>query len=96
MDQSIKVTSKKFALSVRDFLRGAAVSVGTAAFTVIQQSFEAGNLAINWKPIAVASGAAFFAYLVKNYFTPATVQKEIPNDQVAAAKAGTIDPTAAK
>lgn len=94
MDQTIKVTSKKFALNVWDFLKGAGLAVGAAVATALEHSFESGAFTINWKPIAVTAAATFFAYLVKNFFTPAKVEKQITNDQVESAKAGNLEEVA--
>lgn len=66
--------SKKFTLQASDFVRGAALAVGTAVLTVVQQSLERGELKFNWSLIGTTAISAFVAYLVKNYaFEPAKV-----------------------
>lgn len=58
--------SKKYTLQLSDFWKGAALAVGTAILTVVQQSFEAGSLKLNWSLMGSIAIGAFISYLVKN------------------------------
>jgi hypothetical protein len=68
------VTSKKFSLDWKDAAKGFVMSALTAFITVVYSSLEAGTLEFDWKKIGVASLTAGFAYLLKNFFTPAEVK----------------------
>lgn len=60
---------KKFSLQTRDWLKGLAVSVGTAVLMIVQQSLDADTLTFNWKAIGMAAVGAAITYLGKNFFT---------------------------
>lgn len=83
----VTVTSKKYWLNAKDFLKGMFIAIGTSVFTVVQTSLDAGQLVLNWKTIITVALAASVTYLLKNFFTPASVQKVIPNSEVADVKA---------
>lgn len=92
---NIKVTSKKYSLNAQDFIKGAFLAVGGSVLTYLQTSIDSGNWEIHQKPIIMIALGSFFTYLLKNYFTSATIQKPISNAEVEATKeavkAGTID-----
>jgi len=81
----VQVTSPKYSVNWQDVLKGAVVAVIMAAMTTIEQAISAG-VKIDWALVGSVSAGALIAYLTKNFFTPATVQKTIPNDQVADVK----------
>jgi hypothetical protein len=82
-------TSEKFSLNLKDFARGALLAVIAAIVPVITASLNAGNLTFDWKSIGVTALAAFFAYLVKNFLTPAEIVIEnAPKTQVEKVKNG--------
>lgn len=66
-------TSKLFSLNAIDFGKGVIVAVGGAALTVVQQTVAAGSLTFNWHAIESVALAAAASYLLKNFFTVATV-----------------------
>lgn len=92
----IEVTSKKFWLNSKDFLRGLLIAMITAALMVIQNSFDAGELVFNWKQISMAAIGGGVAYLLKNFFQPAQVKQTLNNNQVDAIKDTTETKDAAK
>lgn len=91
----IKVTSKKFSLNAQDFVKGAFLAVGASVLTYLQNALSTENFEIKWKLVGMVAIGSFVTYLVKNYFTPATIQKPISNKEVdeikPAIQAGTID-----
>jgi len=64
-------TSKQFSINWKDIIRGLLMAVLTPVILIIQQSISAGEFTFNWKQIGMAAIAGGFAYLVKNFFTPA-------------------------
>lgn len=62
-------TSAFLSLDWRDLLKGVLMAGLVPAWTIIQQSLEAGVLVFEWKSIAIASIAGIGAYLTKNFFT---------------------------
>jgi hypothetical protein len=79
-EQKHEITSSKFSLNVKDFLKGLLVSIGTAALVVIQTSIDAGSFNFDWKQVSIAAVGAGVAYLIKNFFTPAQKVTEAPNN----------------
>jgi hypothetical protein len=77
MENKSITTSKKFSLNIRDFGKGLIISIGTAVLVVIQNSLADGSLEFNWEQIGVAAGGAAVAYLLKNFFSPATIKTPI-------------------
>lgn len=78
-----EVTSKRFALNVKDFLRGMLIAMGTSALVVVQSAVDAGSLAtVNYKVVIWAGIGGGVTYLLKNYFQPAQVKQTIPNSEV--------------
>jgi hypothetical protein len=68
-------TSNLFSLNWADFGKGLLMAILTPAMVVIQQSLDAGVFVFDWKSIGLGAFAGGFAYLVKNFFTAAPVQK---------------------
>jgi len=95
-EKDLEVTSKKFWLNSKDFLRGLIIAMITAALMVIQNSFDAGELVFNWKQIIMAAIGGGVAYLLKNFFQPAQVKQTINSNQVDAIKDITNTKEAAK
>lgn len=60
---------QKFQLTLRDFLRGAIVSILTSVYAVVKVTLEAGSLTFDWNKIATAAISGFFAYISMNFFT---------------------------
>lgn len=68
------IVSPKFALQLRDFLKGGLIAVLAAVVPVIQSTIEAGELKFNWVAIGSTALSAFVAYIAKNFlFEPAKV-----------------------
>lgn len=87
----VQVTSPKYSINWQDVLKGAVVAVIMAVMTTIEQAISAG-VKIDWKVVGGVAVGALVAYLTKNFFTPAAVQKTITNDEVADVKAaGRVD-----
>lgn len=69
-------TSNLFSLNWQDILKALVVAAITPVIPIIENSFAAGTFTLNWHNIAVAAAGGAFAYLTKNFFTPAqTIQK---------------------
>lgn len=86
----VQVTSGKLSLNWQDIFKGAIVAVIMAAMTTIEQAISAG-VKIDWALVGSVSAGTLVAYLAKNFFTGATVQKAIPNAAVADTKAAIAD-----
>ncbi len=67
------VTSKKFNLGARDFLKGMLVAVLTPIVPIIYQSIDAKTLVLDWKAISLAALGGLVAYLAKNFLTPSQI-----------------------
>lgn len=68
------VASKKYRLQWRDIVRGFLMAALTSALLVVQQTIEAGEIVLNWKPIAMAAIGGGVGYLLKNWlFEPPKV-----------------------
>jgi hypothetical protein len=59
-------------LNLNDILKGLLMAVLTPVVVIVQQSIEAGAFTFDWKSIGLAAVGGGFAYLVKNFFTPAS------------------------
>jgi len=68
-----KQKSKKFALSVLDFLKGLLIAALTSGAMILQQVLDSGNLdTVNWKAVLMAAIGGGLSYIVKNFFTDFT------------------------
>ncbi len=56
-------------LNLADFGKGLLVAVGSAVFSVIYSTIQAGSLTFDWKAIGITALSAALAYLSKNLFT---------------------------
>ncbi len=81
MNTKIELTSKKFRLNAKDYLRGLLMAVGTAVFTTVEQALNLGTLKINWTGVAAAGIGAGLVYIGKNFFSPAQKKVEITNEE---------------
>ena len=64
-------TSRQFWLNARDFGKALIVAAITPIVPIVAQSMAAKEWVFDWTTIWHTAAAAGFAYLVKNYFTPA-------------------------
>ena len=77
------ISSPKFTLQLRDFLRGAILAVATPVLVIVQQTIETGVLKFNWPQIGTVALGAFLAYIGKNFlFEPAKVITTTTNEAV--------------
>lgn len=65
-------TSNFLSLNWLDLGKGLLMAVLTPVVVIIQQSLEAGVFTFDFKSIGLAAVGGGVAYLVKNFFTPAT------------------------
>ena len=73
MKNITKQKSKKFALSVLDFLKGLLIAALTSGAMILQQGLDAGNLdTVNWKTVLMAAVGGGLSYIIKNFFTDFT------------------------
>jgi hypothetical protein len=86
------VTSPKWSLNTKDFLRGLLMAVLSSPFTFLLDSLNQGDWNLDWKKIGGVALVAGLTYLAKNLGTPATIQIPVP-DSVAK---NSDDPKAAK
>lgn len=85
-------TSKKFNLTLSDWVKGLIVAVITPVITIIMTSLQAGNLVFDWKAIGITALAALLAYITKNWLTPAKITiTGASNEVVEKVKEGDID-----
>ena len=85
----VEITSKKFRLNAKDFLRGLLIAMLTAALMAVQNALDAGELVFKWKQITMAAIGGGVAYLLKNFFQPAQVKQPINDNQADALKDNT-------
>lgn len=76
-----KVTSGLFAINWKDALRGLVVASVTAALILIQNQLSTG-VVLDWKEVGTTAFLAGVGYLIKNFFTPATIQTPITNSEI--------------
>ena len=76
----MKQTSGLFKIDWQDTLKGVLVAAIGAIITPISESLNAGILTFDWKHILAGGITAGFAYLVKNFFTPAKVVQPLSED----------------
>jgi len=76
------ITSKRYRLKVRDFLKGAVMSAGTSVAVAVQKSIENGEVWFNWRAIAMVAVGSFIVYLIKNLLDkPKVVITTTTNEQ---------------
>lgn len=72
-------TSNLFSLNWQDVLKALLVASLTPIIPIVENSLQAGTFTLDWHNIGVAAAGGAFAYLVKNFLTPAqTIQKLNP------------------
>ena len=76
------VTSAMFAINWKDGLRGLLISVVTGVLTVIQNSAMAEQFIFDKSKVISAAIFAGVAYLLKNFFTPASIQIPIKDAEI--------------
>jgi len=81
MENTQTVTSPKYAINWKDAARGLLIAVLASVLVVIENSIDAGDFNFNWRNISKVAVSAGVAYLIKNYFTPASVKTEISNEE---------------
>lgn len=70
MAQEKTILSKQFTLKWRDGIRGLVMAVIGAVLTPVLQSFQAGDLTVNWQSmlnVAIITGSG---YILKNWLEP--------------------------
>lgn len=77
----VEITSKRFWLNSKDFLRGLLVAILTGGGYAAQVAFDTGEVHI--KKIAFAGLAGGIGYLVKNFFQPAQVKQTLSPEELA-------------
>lgn len=82
METTNKITSAKYKLNWHDVGKSLLLAIGTPVLVEIERIVNSGSIDINWKHMGIIALAACITYLIKNFFTPATVQIPVP-DKVA-------------
>jgi len=81
------ITSKKYSLKLRDFLKGGLMAVSVPVLLIIQQSLDKGEFSFNWKQIGMTAVGAFIAYLLKNFLDkPKVIITTASNENAEAIK----------
>lgn len=75
----VEVTSKRFWLNSKDFLRGLLVAILTGGAYAAQVALDTGEVHI--KRIVFAGLSGGVAYLIKNFFQPAQVKQTISDEE---------------
>lgn len=78
--------NEKFTVKAIDFVKGAIMAVGTPILYVLQEMIP--NYPLG--PIEKAAISAFIAYLLKNYFSPASVITTYSSNEEATAVSADI------
>lgn len=86
-EQKTELTSEKFSVNIKDFLRGLIMAMGTAAFMVLQTSIDAGALIFQWKTVVMGALAGGVTYILKNYLQPQQVKKNVTPEEAKIIKA---------
>ena len=76
------VTSKKYSLNIKDVLRSFLVAIVTPILVEVQRIADSGVFVINYKQMAMIAIGACAAYLIKNYFTPASIKIPIKDSEI--------------
>lgn len=64
-------TSEQWSLNVHDWMRSLTMAILTGVTEMGYEMFKADTFSFHWSTIGHAVGVATFAYLVKNFATPA-------------------------
>jgi len=62
------ITSKRFSLKLRDYLKGVLLAVLVPVLVAVQQSLEAGHFEFDYLYLAKVAVGALVGYLLKNFF----------------------------
>jgi hypothetical protein len=73
----IEVTSKRFWLNSKDFVRGFLIAILSAGLYAGQVAFESGEF--HPKRVLMAGAGGGIAYLIKNWLQPAQIKQDISN-----------------
>ncbi len=76
----VEITSKRFRLNAKDYLKGLAIAVGSAAIVFLQAAILTGE--INWEHVGVSALSAGLVYLAKNWMQPAQKKQNITDEEV--------------
>lgn len=88
------ITSTQFTINKRDLIKGLIVAVITPVFTIIIDSLNQNSLSFNWKAIGITALSAGFAYVIKNFLTPAKIiVTDVPKTVVEDVKKGISEVT---
>ncbi len=68
-----EVTSPKYSINWKDFLKSLGIAVGTDVLFVIQQTIDSGSFSFDWKHIGMIALASVVTYLTRNFFRSAKV-----------------------
>lgn len=83
--KKVEITSKKYQLNRKDFLRGLLIAMITTALFTLETQAEAwanGVIAkFNWALIIKVSVASGISYLAKNFLQPAQAKQDITPEQ---------------
>lgn len=71
------VTSKRFRLNLNDWQKALLIAILAPIVMAVQEALQAGSWDIDWKKAGMAGVAAGLVYLLKNFFTPQQVVKQI-------------------
>lgn len=80
MNSKIEVTSKRFWLNSKDFFKGFITAFLSASLYAAQVVLDSGEF--HPKKVAMAGIAGGIGYLIKNFFQPAQVKKDITSEEV--------------
>lgn len=75
------IFSKQFSLQKRDIIRGLVIAVLTSAVTIVQETFQKGELSLDWNLILTASLSGGVAYILKNFLEPTKVIITSPEEE---------------
>jgi len=77
-----KVTSAKYRVNWKDVSRSFIIAIVTPVVVELQRVIDSGVFNPNWKNLAMIGVGGGLAYLIKNFFTPASVQIPIKDEEI--------------
>lgn len=84
MNQKTEITSKRFWLNSKDYIKGLFMAFGAAFLMALQTAVDSGE--VHWKGVIMAGISGGLIYLIKNFFQPAQMKQNITSEQVDAMK----------
>lgn len=92
----VQVTSKQYSINWKDTLKGGLVAAIMSVATIVEEALRAGGFAaIDWAMVGSIAFGTFMSYMIKNFLSPAAIQKTVTNEEVEklkpAIEAGTVD-----